>query len=66
MAMTIGPDPQGKWAWSCGQCGDWSKGYRYASEEAARKGAERHGRKAVAVEERIHRILHGVRKESQS
>ena len=31
-----------KWAWHCGDCGRWSRGFRYKTRESAQKGAARH------------------------
>lgn len=62
MARVIGPSRvTDKWAWDCGQCGDWS-GYRYGSEATATDGAERHNVEATERDRQAHQRLYGPKR----
>jgi hypothetical protein len=52
----------GKWAWDCAQCGDWS-GYRYKTEEAAQRGATRHDEGARTADREVFLRIYGPRRQ---
>jgi hypothetical protein len=58
---TPSPGPNGKWGWDCADCGARGS-YRYGSETAAERGAERHNKTATQRDREIHQYLYGPRR----
>lgn len=52
------PGPTGKRSWSCPPCGAWS-GFRYKTEDAAQRGAERHDRLAAELDRNVYLSVFG-------